>query len=108
MEIERALHFLKSTAAQYAKAKAECVYLTEFRKSKKAILIREAESKGIKTGQERESYAYSHNEYIQLLKGLKVATEESERLRLLVKSAGVQIDIWKTNQMREMSEARLR
>ena len=41
------------------------------RTSKKAILMVEAEQKGLKTGQEREAYAYSHESYQELLQGLK-------------------------------------
>ena len=108
MEIERALHYLKTTAEQYARCKAEAEYLKEFRKSKKALLMIEAEQKGVKTVSERESYAYSHREYIELLEGLREAIQESERMRIMVKTAELQIDAWKTEQMRNMSEARLR
>ena len=108
VDIERALHYLKTVAAEYAKQKAHVVYLTEFRKSKKAILIREAERNGLKTGQERESYAYSHEEYLTLLDGLKVATEESERLRIMVKTAEMQIDVWRSQNARAVAEMKLR
>ena len=73
MSIEKELHFLKVNAEKYAEAKGMAEYLKEFRKAKKAMLINEAELKGRKTQQERESYAYSHSEYIELLEGLKVA-----------------------------------
>ena len=108
MSIEKELHFLKVNAEKYAEAKGMAEYLKEFRKSKKAILINEAELKGRKTQQERESYAYSHSEYIELLEGLKVAVIESERLRLLVKTAELQIEHKKTMAMKEMAEMRLR
>lgn len=108
MSIEKELHFLKVNAEKYAEAKGMAEYLKEFRKSKKAILINEAELKGRKTQQERESYAYSHSEYIELLEGLKVAVIESERLRLLVKAAELQIEHKKTMTMKEMAEMKLR
>lgn len=108
VEIEKALHYLKTTAAEYSKHKAQCEYLKEFRKSKKAMLINEAERKGLKTGQERESYAYSHDEYIKLLDGLKVAIEESERLRIMVKTAELQIEIWRSQNSRATAEMKLR
>lgn len=107
-ELERALHFLKIKSDEYAKARAQAEYLREFRKSKKALLINEAELKGRKTQQERESYAYSHDEYIEVLEGIKAAQEVSEKLRLMVKAAELQIDIWKTNQMKIMAEMKLR
>lgn len=108
MEIEKALHYLKTIADQYGKAKAEAEYLREFRKTKKAMLMIEAEQDGIKTVAAQESYAYAHDDYMELLDGLRVAIQESERLSMLVRAATIQIDIWKTNQMREMSEAKLR
>lgn len=68
MNIEK---LISDSVKEAAKAKADVVYLTEFRKSKKAILMQEAQVNGLKTGQERESYAYAHSEYIELLEGLK-------------------------------------
>lgn len=108
MEIERALHYLKLNADAYADAKAQAEYFKEFRKSKKAMLINEAERTGRKTQQERESYAYSHHEYIELLEGLKAAIHEAERLRLMVKAATLQIEVWKTKEMSRMAEMKLR
>lgn len=108
VEIERALHFLKIKSDEYSKAKAQAEYLKEFRKCKKALLINQAEKEGRKTQQERESYAYSHDEYIEVLEGIKVSQEVAEKLRMMVKAAELQIDIWKTNQMKVMAEMKLR
>lgn len=108
MNIEKELHYLKEVAAEFAKQKAHVVYLTEFRKSKKAILIRQAEREGLKTGQERESYAYSHDEYLELLDALKIATEEAERLRIMIKTCELQIESKRMANMRAMSEMKLR
>lgn len=108
MDIEKELHYLKEVAGRYAKYKAQSEYLKEFRKSKKAMLINDALKKGIKTAQERESYAYSNQEYIDLLNGLKIATEESERLRMMIKACEIQIDAKKTQEIRDMAEMKLR
>lgn len=107
MNIEKELHFLRENAKEYAAQKAHMEYLKEFRKSKKAILIQEAAKQGLKTAQERESYAYSHEEYLCLLDGLKVATEEAERLRIIIKGCELSIDAKKTAEMKSMSEMRL-
>ncbi len=107
MNIEKELHYLREHAKEYAQQKAHMEYLKEFRKSKKAMLINEAALNGLKTAQERESYAYSHEEYLCLLDGLKVATEEAERLRIMIKGCELSIDAKKTREMKEMSEARL-
>lgn len=108
MNIEKELNFLRENASEYAKQRAHMEHLKEFRKSKKAMLINEAAKQGCKTSQERESYAYSHEEYLCLLDGLKVATEEAERLRIIIKGCELSIDAKKTAEMRAMAEMRLR
>lgn len=108
VNLEKAFHYLKTTAATYAKNKAQAEYLKEFRKSKKALLIIEAEQQGLKTGQERESYAYSHEEYRELLDGLRAATEEAEKYRIMVKTAELQIEVWRSQNSRSVAEMKLR
>ena len=66
---------LEELANSYAQAQAQVEFLSEFRKSKKALLMKEAEVKGVKTAAIQERDAYAHTEYIELLKGLKAATE---------------------------------
>jgi len=98
MDIEQLINDWRNSVDEYSKAKADTEYLREFRKSKKAILIGQAEKEGYKTGQERESYAYSHNEYIQLLDALRIAIEKSEQLRWRMTIAQERINIWRTKQ----------
>lgn len=95
-------------AEAYAKAKSQRVYLEEFRKVKKAQLVRQAKEEGVKTAQERESYAYSHEEYIALLEGLKVAIEQEEALRWRLTAARDNIDYHKQRNMFSMAEMKLR
>ena len=90
---ELALDFLKVSAKAYAKAKAERIYLDEFRKSKKAILMR---ASGDQSAAAQERDAYAHPEYQGLLLGLKAAVEEEENLRWKIASAELQISIWQT------------
>lgn len=106
--IERSLHFINKQAEEYAKAKSERVYLEEFRKTLKARLMNEAEIEGRKTGQERESYAYSDQRYIDLLLGLKAAVEVEEVLRWKLLSARENIDQQKQRNMMSMAEMKLR
>ncbi len=92
-QAELALDFLKVSAKAYAKAKAERIYLEEFRKSKKAILMKASEETSA-VAQERDAYA--HPEYQELLQGLKVAVENEENLRWKIASAELQIELWRT------------
>lgn len=95
----QAVDFLLKNVGLYAKAKAERVYLEEFRKSKKALLMQEALMAGVDTmaGQERDAYARS--EYRELLDGLKAAIEIEEKLKFQLIGAQLRVDIWRTNQV---------
>ena len=95
LNIFSALDFLKRTAPKYAKAKATRVHLEEFRKSKKAMLMKAAEPQyPSAAAQEREAYA--HPEYLELLEALKIATEEEEKLRWQMAAAQATIQAWQT------------
>ncbi len=104
MDIEKLFHKWRASIDEAAKARAEVVYLTEFRKSKKAILMQEAELNGLKTGQERESYAYAHPEYLELLTALKNAIETSEKFRWRMKIAEDRIGIYRTHEASKRKE----
>jgi hypothetical protein len=77
--------------------------LEEYRKSLKAILMKRSMEDTI-GGQEREAYA--HDEYKQLLEGLKVAIEMEERLRWDLIAAQARVEIWRTEQASARLEMR--
>lgn len=89
----KALDFIRDHAPLFAQAKANLLYLTEYRKTKKALLMIESDAK---TESAKESYAYSHAEYIEHLKALAVAVQESERLRWLMVGAEAKIEVWRS------------
>jgi hypothetical protein len=93
-----AVDFLLKNAGLFAKAKAERIYLEEFRKSKKALLMQEAFCAGVDTmaGQERDAYARS--EYRELLEGLRAAVEIEESLKWKMTAAQLRVEIWRTNE----------
>ena len=96
MDIEKALNHLRDHAKDLADARENLVYLEHFRKSKKAILMAEAEGKGIKAAYKQEVYAYSHPEYLEFLQGLKVAVGEYEKLKHLQIAAQLKIEVWRS------------
>lgn len=104
--IEARLQELRSMADEFAKAYAERVHLEEFRKSRLAILMKQAEVEGHKTTAAQEREARAHAEYIALLEGLKVATENSERLRWQLEVAKLGVACWQTQQANERVERR--
>jgi len=104
IDIEKTLAYIRDHAKEYAGAKGDRVYLEQFRKSKKALLMIEAEQMGIKTGQERESYAYAHKEYIDILTALQYAVEKEEYLKLMIAGCNSRIDLYRTEQANERNE----
>jgi hypothetical protein len=95
--VEKAIDFIRDNAPVIAKARAHRVYLEEFRKSKKAILMRQF-ALTYKSMAEREAAAYAHQEYLDLLDAIKIAIEEEERLRWLMVGAQVKIEVWRSEQ----------
>jgi len=104
IDVEKTLTFIRKNAKDYSAAKGDRVYLEQYRKSKKALLMIEAEQRGIKTGQERESYAYAHDDYIALLAGLQAAVEKEEYLKLMIAGCHAKIELWRTQQANMRAE----
>lgn len=106
INIFRALDFIRDNSPAYAKAKAQRVYLEEFRKTKKALCMKSAESSGVFATNAQEREAYADPEYSQLLSGLREAVEEEERLRWLIVAAQARIEVWRTIEANKRAEAR--
>jgi hypothetical protein len=94
--INDAVTYLYTHGQKYAEAKAEVTYLEEFRKSKKAMLMKTAMENGCKSVAAAEIEAYADMEYIALLTGIRVAVEKSEGLRWGLISAQARIDVWRS------------
>ena len=105
-QLERALNFIRDKASDYAKAKASRVYLMEFRKSKKSILMKHAMVSGYDTAAAQEREAYADDEYLELLEGIKIAVEQEETLRYQIKAAELKIDVWRTKEASRRKEMR--
>lgn len=88
-----AVDFLIKNSAAYAKAKAEVTYLTEHRKTIKAMGFQRSLKN---TVAEKEADAYMTQEYKDCVKGLRVAVEEAERLRWMLIAAQARIDVFRT------------
>ena len=96
---------IRDIAPTYGDAKAQRVYLEEFRKSKKAMLMRDALLNGIEAATHQEREAYSNPEYLELIKGLAQAIEKEETLRWELESHRLEIEIFRsreaTNRMQD-------
>ena len=92
---ELAIEYIFKQGKIYAEAKAERIYLEEYRKSLKAILMKKSLEKTV-NAQERE--AYSDADYQELLKGLRAAVEVEEEIRWGLVAAQARIEVWRTRE----------
>lgn len=106
IKIFKALDFIRNNAPAYAKAKAQRVYLEEFRKTKKAILMKDALAAGHNAVNAQEREAYADEGYQEILLGLKEATEKEESLRWLMIAAQARIEVWRTLESTRRVEAK--
>jgi hypothetical protein len=91
----KAVDYIRDNGKVYAQAKAERIYLEEYRKSLKAILMKRSEENAV-NAQERE--AYSHPEYVLLLEGLRDAVKIEEQLRWEMVAAQARIEVWRSQE----------
>jgi hypothetical protein len=99
----KALDFMIANAKTLAQADRDLTYLVEFRKSKKALLMIECNEK---TESAKESYAYSHPDYIQILKAISEAKEKYIELRWLMTTAQAKIEVWRSLESSARAEGR--
>jgi hypothetical protein len=98
-DINDAVDFLYIHGRKYAEAKAHRVYLEEYRKSQKAMLMKAAQADGrAKTAAAAEVEAYADPVYVEMLKGLQAAVEREEQLRWGLVSAQARIDVWRSTE----------
>lgn len=101
-----AVDFILANAPKYAKAKAERVYLEHFRKSKKALLMKDAQVAGAKTSAAQETEAYADPAYIELLQALRDATYVEENAKWKLTAAQAKVEIWRTDSANNRSSDR--
>lgn len=100
---------IEALGEQYAEAEANRIYLLEYRKSLKAILMSqaEAESPGMAL-QKQERFAYAHQDYLDLLEGIKSAVFKAAKLRHQMKVFDTRFETWRTKQATLRAEMNLR
>jgi hypothetical protein len=98
-DINDAVTYLYTHGRKFAEAKAHRVYLEEYRKSQKAMLMKKALSDGrAKSAAVAEIEAYADSTYIEVLKGLEAAVEAEETYRWGLVSAQARIDCWRSTE----------
>ena len=96
--ITKTVEFIIENAPEFGKAKARRVYLEEFRKSKKAMLMRQAMMNGIEAANAQEREAYANQEYRDLLDGLAEAIEQEETLKWKLEAARITVEVWRSQE----------
>lgn len=89
-DAHKAVDFIIENAPKYAQAKAERIYLDEWRKSKKAMLMQESKESSAAA---KEMDAYAHQDYLTVLQGIKEAVEVEESLRWKLIAAQARIEV---------------
>lgn len=100
---QRAVDALIQMAPKHAEAKATRIYLEEYRKSLKAILMQRHQGMPI-AAQEREAYA--HQEYLDHLKAMQIAVQEEELLRWRMVAAQARIEVWRSQNANNRGQER--
>ena len=95
-EINAAVDYLYTHGQKYAQAKANLTYMEEYRKTLKAMLMKQAIVDGCKSSAAAEMEAYADPKYKQHLEDLKTAVEAAEGLRWGLVSAQARVEVWRS------------
>jgi ATP-dependent DNA ligase len=93
-----AIDFMLKHAEQYAVAKANRIFVEEYRKTLKAELMKDALSRGFEAVNAQEREAYSHPKYKQHLKDIQTAHELEITLDWQLIAARARVDVWRTQE----------
>ena len=102
-DVDRAVSYLRDNADRAAQARAERIYMEEFRKVVKAEVMRETPSDSLGA---QESRAYSDSRYTQHLKAMREAIQKDEYHRWMMVAAQAKIEAWRTQQANARAEGR--
>lgn len=94
-DIEKAVEYLRDNARAAAQAKANRIYLEEYRKVIKAQIMRENGSIALGA---QEAIAYADPRYTQHLEALETAIEKDEYHRWMMVAAEAKLEAWRTQQ----------
>lgn len=95
---QKALHAIAKMAPNFAHAKANRIYMEQFRKTIKATLMKKAELEGHKSAVNQEREAYADPSYQQHLEALREAVQIEEELRWKLVAAEAAIEVWRSQE----------
>jgi hypothetical protein len=91
----RAVEYIMKHSAEFSRAKAERVYIENYLRSKKSLIMSKSSAKSVAAA---EVDAYADPEYIGLLEGLKEAVEAEEKLKWMLTAAQLKVEIWRSQE----------
>jgi hypothetical protein len=100
----RAVDFIRDNSEAYAMSKAHRIYVEEFRKSLKAMLMKESLENAV-NAQERE--AYSNIKYKEHLQAIYEAIVEEETLRWKMVAAQARVEVWRSQEATNRVEGKV-
>ena len=103
--IEQAVDYLRDNARSAAQAKANRIYMEEYRKTVKAQIMRENDDKALGA---QEAIAYADPRYNQHLTVMRDAIEKDEYHRWMMTAADAKIEAWRTQQANARALDRIR
>lgn len=89
-----AISFIYKNAPIYANAQANYERLSEYRKSKKSLLMLTSEETSAAM---KEAEAYAHPEYLDLIDEIKAFQVEAITLRLQIEAAKLRVEVYRTD-----------
>lgn len=92
-DIDKALDYLRDTADKAASARADRLYVEEYRKTIKALIMKEHDELPL-GAQEREAYA--SEQYQSHLLAIRDAVLADEKYRFLRQAAAAKLEAWRT------------
>jgi hypothetical protein len=92
-DVEKALDYLRDSSGKAAKARAEKLYLDEFCKPLKSLIMRENMSETLGA---QEARALADPRYKQHLEALRDAAEACDYLIFMREAALAKMDAWRT------------
>lgn len=92
---DEAINFILKHSPEYGAAKANRVYIEEYKKVVKARLMNDCQNM---PSTKAEAYALAHPDYKVQIDGLKVAVEMEETLRWHLEAARLRVEVWRTNE----------
>jgi hypothetical protein len=99
----KAVEFILANASAYAQAKGNRIYIENFLRSKKSLLMAQSDAK---TVADREAFAYAHPEYIELVSGLRAAVEQEEGIKWKLTAAQACVEIYRTQSANNRAQDR--